>query len=140
MTRFPIPDVHADGHDLISPITDLPFGQESNQTTEQGNAECSAQDTSMVDAIASAMIGEFMYKYVSKRKTFGQLGDSSRDFTEDGLAKSNAVRHKRWVWISPYEKTIMWNAKQPANGSALMGKAGRKRESECASALVSLLT
>jgi hypothetical protein len=39
----------------------------------------------------------------------------------------NGVRHKRWVWLSPYERAVMWSTKQPANNNALMGKSGRKR-------------
>jgi hypothetical protein len=31
------------------------------------------------------------------------------------------------VWISPYERAILWSSKQPTSGSALMGKSGRKR-------------
>jgi hypothetical protein len=38
------------------------------------------------------------------------------------------VRHKRWVWLAPYERAVMWSSKQPTSGSALMGKSGRKCE------------
>jgi hypothetical protein len=83
-----------------------------------------------VDAIAASMIGEFMWKYVRKRKTFGgpdTPADVSRAAEEASLA-SHGVRHKRWVWISPYERAILWSTKQPTTGSALMGKSGRKRK------------
>jgi hypothetical protein len=84
----------------------------------------------VVDAIAAAMIGEFMWKYVRKRKAFGgpdTPADVSRAAEEASLA-NHGVRHKRWVWISPYERAILWSSKQPTTGSALMGKSGRKRE------------
>jgi hypothetical protein len=96
-----------------------------------GSFNSSVAQTSVVDAIAAAMIGEFMWKYVRKRKTFGGPDtpiDISRAAEEASLA-SHGVRHKRWVWISPYERAILWSSKQPTTGSALMGKSGRKRES-----------
>jgi hypothetical protein len=97
--------------------------------TANGSNSSSVTQTSVVDAIAAAMIGEFMWKYVRKRKTFGGPDtpvDVSRAAEEASLA-SHGVRHKRWVWISPYERAILWSSKQPTTGSALMGKSGRKR-------------
>ena len=98
--------------------------------TANGSINTSASHTSVVDAIAASMIGEFMWKYVRKRKAFGGPDASvevSRAAEEASLA-SHGVRHKRWVWISPYERAIMWSSKQPTSGSALMGKSGRKRK------------
>jgi len=97
--------------------------------TANGSINSSVSQTSVVDAIAASMIGEFMWKYVRKRKTFGGPDtpvDVSRAAEEASLA-SHGVRHKRWVWISPYERAILWSSKQPTSGSALMGKSGRKR-------------
>ncbi|KAH9869664.1 hypothetical protein IAQ61_006876 [Plenodomus lingam] len=104
--------------------------QLSNATayTANGSINSSVNQTSVVDAIAAAMIGEFMWKYVRKRKTFGgpdAPADMSRAAEEASLA-NHGVRHKRWVWISPYERAILWSSKQPTSGSALMGKSGRK--------------
>ncbi|KAJ4375086.1 hypothetical protein N0V83_002166 [Neocucurbitaria cava] len=96
--------------------------------TANGSINSSATQTSVVDAIAASMIGEFMWKYVRKRKAFGgpeSPADVSRAAEEASLAQ-NGVRHKRWVWISPYERAILWSSKQPTSGSALMGKSGRK--------------
>ena len=87
----------------------------------------------VVDAIAAAMIGEFMWKYVRKRNPFGGADaslEAGRAAEEASLA-TNGVRHRRWVWISPYERAIMWSSKQPTSGSALMGKNGRKRKLPC---------
>ncbi|KAF2031101.1 hypothetical protein EK21DRAFT_111342 [Setomelanomma holmii] len=96
--------------------------------TANGSINTSASQTSVVDAIAASMIGEFMWKYVRKRKAFGgpdASAEVSRAAEEASLA-SHGVRHKRWVWISPYEQAILWSSKQPTSGSALMGKSGRK--------------
>lgn len=97
--------------------------------TANGSVNTSASQASVVDAIAASMIGEFMWKYVRKRKAFGgpDAPDVSRAAEEASLA-SHGVRHKRWVWISPYERAILWSTKQPTTGSALMGKSGRKRK------------
>ena len=82
------------------------------------------QSTSVVDAIAQTMVGEWMWKYVRKRKSFGVTDDV--DFDEKG--NGNGIRHKRWVWLAPYERAVMWSSKQPTSGPALMGKNGRKRK------------
>ena len=74
----------------------------------------------MVDAIAQTMVGEWMFKYVRRRKSFGVAGTNDIDDT------ANGARHKRWVWLAPYERAVMWSSKQPTSGSALMGKSGRK--------------
>lgn len=75
----------------------------------------SSMQHSVVDAITATTIGEWMFKYIRKRKSFG-VSES----------EGNNERHKRWVWLSPYDRTIMWSTKQPATNSALMGKTGRK--------------
>jgi len=94
--------------------------------------ETTVDQTSVVDAIAQTMIGEWMWKYVRRRKSFGMPDspavefESGRNGVENGSA--NGVRHKRWVWLAPYERAVMWSSKQPTSGSALMGKNGRKRK------------
>lgn len=103
-----------------------------SHSRENSNAT-SVQQTSVVDAIAQTMVGEWMWKYVRKRKSFG-VTDSSRDNWEVGKSNEevsanitgNGVRHKRWVWLAPYERAVMWSSKQPVSGNALMGKNGRK--------------
>lgn len=87
--------------------------------TGHGSVGSSTQTTSVVDAIAQTMVGEWMFKYVRRRKSFGvPEGKGGDDSSND--------RHKRWVWLAPYERAILWSSKQPASGSALLGKAGRK--------------
>ena len=85
-----------------------------------------------MDAIAATMVGEWMWKYIRKRKSFGITEDVSNDFAHEGVngavsSTNHGTRHKRWVWLSPYERTIMWDNKQPSSGTALLGKKGRKR-------------
>lgn len=85
--------------------------------------------TSVVDAIAQTMVGEWMWKYVRKRKSFGIAGIPQAEFSEgrNNGESSSGVRHKRWVWLAPYERAVIWSSKQPTSGSALLGKGGRKR-------------
>ncbi|KAL5629532.1 hypothetical protein BROUX41_001138 [Berkeleyomyces rouxiae] len=80
----------------------------------------SSQTTGVVDAIAQTMIGEWMFKYVRRRKSFGVPESNNRE-------EPSNDRHKRWVWLAPYERAILWSSKQPSSNSILMGgKAGRK--------------
>lgn len=83
-----------------------------------------SEETNLVDAIAGTMVGEWMWKYIRKRKSFGVQEDFP--IAEDGTVNISGSRHKRWVWLSPYERTIMWDNKQPATNNALLGKKGRK--------------
>lgn len=99
--------------------------------TENTNVEStnSSQPAStVVDAIAQTMVGEWMFKYVRRRKSFGMAEGKAEENSND--------RHKRWVWLAPYERAILWSSKQPSSGSALMGKSGRKCKSETFRSLV----
>ncbi|TVY21718.1 Anucleate primary sterigmata protein A [Lachnellula arida] len=93
----------------------------NTSNTGSGSVGSTNQATSVVDAIAQTMVGEWMFKYVRRRKSFG-VADANA--TEGDNV--NGVRHKRWVWLAPYERAVMWSSKQPTSGSALMGKTGRK--------------
>jgi hypothetical protein len=98
--------------------------------TGSGSVASAGYQASVVDAIAATMVGEWMWKYVRKRKPFGGQ-ESPADLSragEESVVSSNGVRHKRWVWISPYERSVLWSNKQPTTGTALMGKSGRKRK------------
>ncbi|KAK7754745.1 hypothetical protein SLS62_003304 [Diatrype stigma] len=86
--------------------------------TNQGSVGSSQQASGVVDAIAQTMVGEWMFKYVRRRKSFG--------VAEGNADENSGDRHKRWVWLAPYERAILWSSKQPQSGSALMGKSGRK--------------
>ena len=87
---------------------------------------------SVIDAIAQTMVGEWMWKYVRRRKSFGMSESPQAEFDNgrnngEGLT-GNSARHKRWVWLAPYERAVMWSSKQPTTGPALLGKGGRKRK------------
>ncbi|KAG6078663.1 hypothetical protein E4U16_001533 [Claviceps sp. LM84 group G4] len=84
-------------------------------TTDTGTSKT----VGVVDAIAQAMVGEWMLKYVRRRKSFSVAETNGKD-------DSSNDRHKRWVWLAPYERSILWSSKQPSSGSALLGKTGRK--------------
>lgn len=92
----------------------------NTENTNMGSVGSNQQTSTVVDAIAQTMVGEWMFKYVRRRKSFGVADGGGR-----GEENSND-RHKRWVWLAPYERAIMWSSKQPASGNALMGKPGRK--------------
>jgi Meiotic cell cortex C-terminal pleckstrin homology len=105
----------------------------SNNTSNTGghSVASSVQQTSVVDAIAQTMVGEWMWKYVRRRKSFGVPESPQGGWdaaNQEGMA-SNGVRHKRWVWLAPYERAVMWSSRQPTTGSALLGKSGRKCKS-----------
>ncbi|KAF3058181.1 Anucleate primary sterigmata protein A [Daldinia childiae] len=92
----------------------------NTENTNTGSVGSNQQSSTVVDAIAQTMVGEWMFKYVRRRKSFGVADGTGR-----GEENSND-RHKRWVWLAPYERAILWSSKQPASGNALMGKPGRK--------------
>jgi len=98
--------------------------------TGQASIEAPTEQTSVVDAIAQTMVGEWMWKYVRKRTSFGITENPQAEF-ESGKNGDNAsnggIRHKRWVWLAPYERAVIWSGKQPTSGPALLGKGGRKR-------------
>ncbi|KAJ5387226.1 hypothetical protein N7509_009767 [Penicillium cosmopolitanum] len=102
-----------------------------NWNHEREDSTGGVQPTSVVDAIAQTMVGEWMFKYVRRRKSFG-MGETKEPWEGKNPDEVSAnitnsgVRHKRWVWLAPYEGSIMWSSKQPTSGPALLGKSGRK--------------
>ncbi|KAL4925897.1 putative nuclear migration protein [Aspergillus undulatus] len=95
----------------------------------QDSTSTSVQPTSVVDAIAQTMVGEWMWKYIRRRRSFGGEKDNweGRNAEEVSASITNSgARHKRWVWLAPYERAVMWSSKQPTTGPALLGKSGRK--------------
>ncbi|KAJ4573850.1 hypothetical protein HRR79_002859 [Exophiala dermatitidis] len=99
--------------------------------TKTNSDAVSMHQTSVVDSIAQTMVGEWMFKYVRRRKSFGVTEKNDFDATKtveeiSQNVTNNGVRHKRWVWLAPYERAVMWSSKQPTSGTALMGKSGRK--------------
>lgn len=126
-THFPIPELPTPlqdhgSFDYVKGSVDL-----SNVAPTVATTPRMSEETNLVDAIAGTMVGEWMWKYIRKRKSFGVQEDFP--IAEDGTVNISGSRHKRWVWLSPYERTIMWDSKQPATNNALLGKKGRKRKS-----------
>ena len=113
--------------DYRSQLSSAPSQAASSST------EPAVQQTSVVDAIAQTMVGEWMWKYVRRRTSFGMPEPPQVEFESGqkggGDNSSSGVRHKRWVWLAPYERAVMWSSKQPTSGPALLGKSGRKRKS-----------
>ncbi|KAH6722453.1 hypothetical protein BKA61DRAFT_176040 [Leptodontidium sp. MPI-SDFR-AT-0119] len=107
-------------HQRQQPSTTTAHTTNTNNTGS-GSVGTTNNATSVVDAIAQTMVGEWMFKYVRRRKSFGVAESNGMDGDN-----ANGVRHKRWVWLAPYERAVMWSSKQPTSGSALMGKTGRK--------------
>lgn len=125
-------------NDITTPRTNSRFSrshhrQQPSTSTAVTNATTGAASTGgnssqaatgVVDAIAQTMVGEWMFKYVRRRRSFGVQGSGEASARDD----TSNDRHKRWVWLAPYERAILWSSKQPVSGSALLGKAGRKRK------------
>jgi hypothetical protein len=113
-------------------VTNHRYGHRHQLSTNTSQStSTTAQQANVVDAIAATMVGEWMWKYVRKRKTFGgpeTAAELARAGEDAAVSTSNGVRHKRWVWISPYERSVLWSSKQPTSGTALLGKSGRKRK------------
>ena len=104
--------------------------QASNNTSNTGNASIgsSIHQISVVDAIAQTMVGEWMWKYVRRRRSFGVPESPQAWDGRDESTSGGGQRHKRWVWLAPYERAVMWSSRQPTSGNALLGKSGRKRK------------
>ncbi|KAI9048753.1 hypothetical protein LZ554_007584 [Drepanopeziza brunnea f. sp. 'monogermtubi'] len=108
-------------HRRQQPSTNTARTTNTTNTCTASSVATTSNATSVVDAIAQTMVGEWMFKYVRRRKSFG-VPESAGCEGET----TTGVRHKRWVWLAPYERAVMWSSKQPTCGSALMGKTGRK--------------
>lgn len=142
-TQFPIPELPTPLQDTLG----YPFPKKSTDSKRSDAGLASetplSQETVLVNAIAATMVGEWMWKYIRKRKSFG-IGEETSDFphtshTGQVTVAAHGTRHKRWVWLSPYERTIMWDTKQPTSGTALLGKKGRKCKHVIEHSLISLL-
>ncbi|OAG34525.1 hypothetical protein AYO21_11307 [Fonsecaea monophora] len=133
-TPAPVIEPYSNPREASAPRPSIATGPSRQRShTKQNSDVLSMQQTSVVDSIAQTMVGEWMYKYVRRRKSFGvtEKADWDANKSVEEISQSvtnNGVRHKRWVWLAPYERAVMWSSKQPTSGTALMGKSGRKRE------------
>ena len=134
---MPFDDITApkDKKSGIRPIKPRTAARHDSEDRSRQDADAGVvQQTSVVDAIAQTMVGEWMWKYVRRRKSFGvseskpaaewEIGKNGEELSAS--ITTNGVRHKRWIWLAPYERAVMWSSKQPTSGSALLGKSGRK--------------
>ena len=64
-------------------------------------------DPRMIQAITQTMIGEYMWKYTRKA----------------GRSENSRNRHRRFVWIHPYTRTLYWSEKDPSSAGRDMLKA-----------------
>ncbi len=64
-----------------------------------------ATDSRMISAITQTMIGEYLWKYTRKAGR-GELSDS---------------RHRRYVWVHPYTRTLHWSEQGPSAGGKAEG-------------------
>lgn len=126
-TKFPIPELPTPLQDSLQ-FDYVKGSMDIGRVPTAASSRRHSEETDLVDAIAGTMVGEWMWKYIRKRKSFGVQEDFP--IGEDGSvnAAQHGTRHKRWVWLSPYERTVMWDNKQPTTGNALLGKKGRKCE------------
>lgn len=130
-TKFPIPELPTPLQDSLS-YNHVNGSVDMTRSPGRNSGARVSEETNLVDAIAGTMVGEWMWKYIRKRKSFG-ISDDTSEFPvadQNGIVSNtgHGTRHKRWVWLSPYERTIMWDTKQPNSGAALLGKKGRKRK------------
>ena len=134
-TSFPIPELPTPLQQSLA--FDWGNNRPSTSSRPPGTADGSlppTEESGLVNSIAATMVGEWMWKYIRKRKSFGveSAGDfashAGEDYGVNFNSNAHGTRHKRWVWLSPYERTIMWDSKQPTSGTALLGKKGRKRK------------
>ncbi|GAO52830.1 hypothetical protein SAICODRAFT_25367 [Saitoella complicata NRRL Y-17804] len=63
----------------------------------------------VIDAVASCMIGEMMYKYVRRKNG---LFSPTRGMDDDDDFGGTGTRHKRWVWLSVSDMTICWAGRE----------------------------
>jgi hypothetical protein len=65
------------------------------------------EEVHVVNEIAKCMVGEYMYKYVRKRRRGSFTWKRSPARQGNGYmeeVEESTVRHKRWVYLQPYEK------------------------------------
>ena len=69
-----------------------------------------SEEMTVVDEIARCMVGEYMYKYVRRRRRGSFTWRRSPARSPSNLTEEvddSTIRHKRWVWLQPYEKYVL---------------------------------
>ena len=93
--------------------------------TATGTDSIDQHSSDVIHAVTQTMIGEWMFKYVRKRKSFGVKDNAHHDLDKGGVG---ATRHRRWVWVLPRERAVVWSEKEPTTAHAIGGKGARKRK------------
>ena len=96
----------------------------SSTNSPQAPASVESQGSDVIHAVTQTMIGEWMFKYVRKRRSFGVTDNAQNEFEKGSVG---ATRHKRWVWVLPRERAVVWSEKEPTTTLAIGGKGARKR-------------
>ncbi|KAJ2974634.1 hypothetical protein NUW58_g8596 [Xylaria curta] len=97
----------------------LSTNTDNTENTMAFSVASSQKMPTVMEAVTQTMVGEWMFKYVRRRKSFGVAEGGGRE-------ENSNDRHKRWVWLAPYDRSILWSSKQPVTSNALQGKSGRK--------------
>jgi len=127
--QFILPDILPDSSNVEQRSRPAaPSGPLSH--TGEASIESPDQQIGVSHALAQTMVGEWMWKYVRKRSSFGITETPQAEFAMGKIGEngsSGGVRHKRWVWLVPMERMVLWSSKEPKSGPAMLGKGGRKR-------------
>lgn len=91
------------GESLSSSLPD----EETSRVVPAPAAPKNNVDTAAIPAVTSTMIGSYLFKYVRGAL---RLGPSDK-------------RHKRYVWIHPYTKTLYWGLRDPSTSNGAESKA-----------------
>ena len=70
------------------------------------------EEVHVVNEIAKCMVGEYMYKYVRKRRRGSFTWKRNPARQQNGYmdeVEESTVRHKRWVYLQPYEKYPLYS-------------------------------
>ena len=118
----------AQPHVLEASVSDARTQRFSSASPKSPTAPTSveSQGSDVIHAVTQTMIGEWMFKYVRKRKSFGITENAQNEFDKGSVG---ATRHKRWVWVLPRERAVVWSEKEPTTTLAIGGKGARKRTS-----------
>ncbi|CCL98238.1 uncharacterized protein FIBRA_00232 [Fibroporia radiculosa] len=79
----------------------------TDRSADVSSRSVGSTDPTIIHAITQTMIGEFLFKYT--RRTIGKGHGSTR--------------HKRFVWIHPYTRTLYWSSADPGSSNVIESSA-----------------
>ena len=75
---------------------------------------------SVACALSQAARGEWIYKHIGGARAVSVHEDAKGQLDEISVNNvGTGPRHKRWVWISPSERSVSWSRKPPNAGVSL---------------------